>query len=258
MLTAGIDVGFANTKALILQDGEILAQVVVANGRQELSEVITRAWQEALAQAAVPARALAGAVATGDGRAHATQARAQASVAQCCARGTARLLPSVRTVLDLGAETCLALKIGKGVPLNIVRNDRCASGTGRSLKMAAKMLDVSLEGLGALSLLSREEISLNHTCAVFAESEIISKIHQRYRREDIARAVFRGLARRAQALLVKVGLEKDLALVGGLAANQGLLQALQAELGCEVRVPEEPLLVGALGAALLAAEKGGS
>ncbi|MCF8032375.1 MAG: acyl-CoA dehydratase activase [Desulfarculaceae bacterium] len=258
MLTAGIDVGFENAKALILKDGEILAQVVVANGREDMGQVIARAWQEALGRAGVPAGALDRTLATGDGRAYATQAQEQASEARCCARGTAWLMPSARTVLDMGAETCMAIRIGKGVPLNIVRNDRCASGTGRSLKMAAKILGLSLEDMGACALLSREEISINNTCAVFAESEIISKIHHKHRLEDIAMAVFRGLARRAHSLLVKVGLEQDLAMVGGLAGNPGMIQALQAELGCQVLVPERPMVVGALGAALIAAEKGGS
>lgn len=259
MLTAGIDVGFENTKALILRDAEILAQVVAANGRRELGEVITGVWREALAQAGVAAGALDRTVATGDGRAYATQARGQASEARCCARGTALLMPSAGIVLDMGAETCMAIRIGKGgVPLNIVRNDRCASGTGRSLKMAAKILGVSPEEMGALSLLSQEEISINNTCAVFAESEIISKIHGNHRLEDIAMAVFRGLARRAHSLLVKVGLEQDVAMVGGLAGNQGMIQALRAELGREVLVPKRPMMAGALGAALIAAEKGGS
>jgi predicted CoA-substrate-specific enzyme activase len=168
-------------------------------------------------------------------------------------------MPSASIVLDMGAETCMAIRIGKGgVPLNIVRNDRCASGTGRSLKMAAKMLGKSLDEMGALSLLSQEEISINNTCAVFAESEIISKIHNQYRVEDIAKAVFQGLARRAHSLIIKAGQEKDVAMVGGLADNAGMIRALQDELGCAVLVPDQPMIVGALGAALIAREKCGS
>lgn len=256
-MTAGIDVGFANTKAVILQDGEMLAFAVVPNGRQELGGVIQRALGEAAASAGVSADAPARLVATGDGRAYVSQALGQAGEARCCARGAALLLPSAPTVLDMGAETSMALRVGKGVPLNIVRNDRCASGTGRSLKTAAKILGRTLDELGALSLLSQEEISLDNTCAVFAESEIISKIHRQYRLEDIARAVFRGLARRAHSLLVKVGLEKDVAMVGGVAQNPGMRRALEEELGCPVLVPPEPMIVGALGAALLAADRAG-
>jgi len=253
----GIDVGFENTKAVALRGGRVLAQVTLPNGRQALGSVISKALEEVRARARVSAGEVVCVMATGDGKAQVSAAQGQASEAQCCARGSAALLPSAHTILDMGAETCMVVRTRQGVPLNIVRNDRCASGTGRSLKMAAKMLGKSLDEMGALSLLSQEEISINNTCAVFAESEIISKIHNQYRVEDIAKAVFRGLAGRAHSLIGKAGREKDVAMVGGLAHNAGMIRALQDELGCAVLVPDQPMMVGALGAALIAQEKCG-
>ncbi|MBU1276176.1 MAG: hypothetical protein KJ720_12440 [Proteobacteria bacterium] len=255
MPTVGIDVGFESTKVVILKGGMLLAHAIVPNGRQDLDRVINKALEEVIAKAETPADCVDCIIATGDGGAQVTVAHGQASEAQCCACGSAMLMPPAHTILDMGAETCMAVRTCRGMPLNIVRNDRCASGTGRSLKMAAKMLGKSLEDMGVLSLLSREEISINNTCAVFAESEIISKIHHQYRVEDIAKAVFRGLARRAHSLIVKVGLEKDVAMVGGLANNAGMIRALQDELGCQVLVPDQPMIVGALGAALIAEGK---
>ena len=254
MLSAGIDVGFENTKAVILRDGRVLAHAVAANGTQALGAVITRVLEQAAAQAGVPLESLERILATGDGREYATQAHGLAPEAQCCARGAASLLPTARTVLDMGAETGMAIRVGQGRPLNIVRNDRCASGTGRGLRAAAKILGRSLDEMSALSLRSTEEISIDSTCAVFAESEIISKIHGKHRVEDISRAVFRGLARRAHSLIVKVGQEPEVAMVGGVAQSLGMIRALEEELACRLLVPEEPLIVGALGAALLAGE----
>ncbi len=256
MLNVGVDAGFENTKALILRDGVILADSVLPNGNRDLAAVTTEAINRAVDKAGISLGAVDRIIATGDGGAHVSQAHGRAPEALCCCRGAVMLMPSARTILDMGAETCMAIRSKQGNLLNVVRNERCASGTGRSLKAAAKILGTSLDEMGALSLLSKKEISINSTCAVFAESEIISKIHHKDRVEDIARAVFRGLARRAYSLVLKVGLKQDVAMVGGCANNVGILKSLEQELGCKILVPGDPLVIGALGAALIAEENG--
>jgi predicted CoA-substrate-specific enzyme activase len=164
-------------------------------------------------------------------------------------------LPSADTVIDMGADKCLVVKCRDGKPLNTVRNDRCASGTGRFLKVAAKPLGVDVEEMGRLSLDSHKDVEINNTCAVFAESEIISLIHLKQHPEDIARAVFRGLARRVYTMIIKVDFKKDLVMVGGIAKNVGMVKAMEEQAGCHILIPEDPIIVGALGAALIASER---
>ena len=142
-----------------------------------------------------------------------------------------------------------------GILLTTTRNDRCASGTGRFLRIAAEPLGVDPQEMGNLSLKSQKTVEINNTCAVFAESEIISLIHLKHRPEDIAKAVFRGLARRIFTLIMKVDFKPDLVMVGGVAKNAGMVKAMEEQAGCPVVVPEEPMIVGALGGALLAARR---
>ena len=257
MFTMGIDAGFENTKALVLEDGEILAYAVLPNGSNALAAIADQTMDKAAVRAGISLDAIDNIIATGDGGAHVSQARGQAPEALCCCRGAALLLPSAGAVLDMGAETCMAISVNNGALLSVARNERCASGTGRSLKAAAKILGISLDEMGAIALESQKQISMNTTCAVFAESEIISRIHHKDRVEDIAMAVCRGLARRAHALILKVARQGGVAMVGGCAINTGIRRALEQEMDCPVLVPEDPLIVGALGAALIAGEKAG-
>lgn len=194
-------------------------------------------------------------VSTGIGSEYIPFARSQATESSCCARGGSWLWPSVDTLIDMGANKCLVVKCQNGRPLNTVRNDRCASGTGRFLKVAAKPLGIDVEEMGRVSLQSRGEVEISSTCAVFAESEIISLIHLKHRSEDIAKAVFRGLAQRIYTSLLKVGFQRDLLMVGGIACNIGMVKAIEELAGCPVIVPENPILAGALGAALIAVDR---
>lgn len=255
MITAGIDVGAENLKVAVLRDGEILSHSIAPQGTEAIARLAQRALSEAIARAGLSPGDIEYLAATGVGSAYIPSANEQATEVSCCARGTAWALPSARTVIDIGAEKCLVLRCEQGRAFKSARNDKCAAGTGRCLRIASKLLRVNLEDMGPLSLQSGEEVEIESTCAVFAESEIISLIHKRHRPEDILRGVFKGLARRIYPLVMSVGLERDVAMVGGIARSIGMVRAMQEQLGCEVLVPGEPLIVGALGAALIAAER---
>jgi activator of 2-hydroxyglutaryl-CoA dehydratase len=123
--------------------------------------------------------------------------------------------------------------------------------------MVADILNVSLEEMGEMSLGSTELVEVDNTCAVFAESEIISLIHAKKKPQDILKGVYRGLALRLHPLLIQVGLEREVALVGGVAMDTGVRRALEEKLGYEVLIPANPFTVTALGAAMIAETKAG-
>ncbi len=254
MITAGIDAGAENMKAVIMGDQGILAYSVIPQGRGAVLAVAQEALNEAAAKAGVIVSDIDSTVATGIGSEYISFAP-KASEASCCARGAGWLLPSAATVVDLGADKCLVVRCREGKLLNVARNDRCASGTGRFLNVAAKPLGIDAAEMGRLSLQSTKSVEINNTCAVFAESEIISLIHLKNNPEDIAKAVFRGLSRRVYTLLIKVSLERDLVMVGGVARNPGMVKAMEEEVGFPIWIPEEPILTGALGGALIAVDR---
>ena len=171
----------------------------------------------------------------------------------CSAKGAAWLHPSVRTVIDIGAEESLAVKCdATGKVLNFAKNDKCAAGVGAFVDAMAKALDVRIEDMGELSLRSQQEIQVNVTCVVFAESEVVSLIHSGTPEVDIARAIHDAIASRTVAMVRRIGIEQDILLIGGGANNVGIVDSLEREMGVKVIVPEKPQFVSALGAALLA------
>lgn len=255
MITAGIDAGTENLKVAIMDEQQILSYSVMPLGRKPVLTVAHLAFKETADQAGLSLSDIDYSVATGVGCDYISFVQARASEAACCAMGATWLIPSTSTVIDLGADKCLAVKSRGGSLLNIVRNDRCASGSGRYLEIASKPLGTDPGELGKLSQKSQKNVVINNNCAVFAESEIISLIHLKHRPEDIAKAVFRGLAGRVYTLIIKVDFQPDLIMVGGVAKNVGMVSALEELLGSPVLVPQEAMIVGALGAALIARRK---
>lgn len=255
MITAGIDAGAENSKVVILADNKILGFSIVPQGTDSILTVAPRALEEAVAAAGINVEEIDNIVSTGVGSEYILCARSQATESSCSARGGSWLWPSVDTLVDMGGNKCLVIKCQNGKPLDTVRNDRCASGTGRFLRVAAQPLGINTDEMGRLSLQSKAQVEISSTCAVFAESEIISLIHLEHRPEDIARAIFRGLAQRIYAMMLKVGFQRDLVMVGGIASNIGMVKAIEDLSGLPVIVPENPILAGALGAALIAEDR---
>lgn len=253
MLTAGIDVGAKTTKAVILQDGNMLSCSVAVTGTDP--EV---AVQETLAQAAEKAGISQDKIerigATGMGRKGVSIANVDATEVTCDAKGIVWLLPSVKTVIDIGAEESRGVKCDtEGKALDFVNNDKCAAGVGAFVESMARALEVSVEEMAEYSLQSQKEIPVNATCVIFAESEVVSLIHSKVPKYDIARAIHDAIASRTVSMMRKVGIEGDIAVIGGVAYNAGLIDSLKRHLEADVVIPENPQIVGALGAAILAA-----
>lgn len=255
MLVAGIDSGLYATKVVLMNNGEILSKAVLTSGLEDAYTVAERALKIATGQCALPGDSYKYILATGQGKSHIAFADESAPDSICLARAVYKVLPSVHTILDIGAAHTLVVKCSKGIATGAVNSDKCAAGTGTYLEIVSTILGVPFENMGGISLRSTEKIEVNSLCAVFAESEIISLVHSKKRIEDILRGVYRGLALRLYPQLLQVGLEKDIALVGGMAQDIGLRNAIEELLGHKIMFPEDPITIGALGAAIVAEEK---
>lgn len=254
MITAGIDVGAKNLKVVILRDGQVVASSLVRVGfdtQESLDEGLRRALEEAgLVQGDIQR-----VVATGAGRKSVPVAHDTVTEVRADSQGITYILPAVRTVIDVGAEEGRAVRCNaQGRVVDFAINEKCAAGAGAFTEAMARALEVPLEELGPLSLKSQRAVPLNAQCAVFAESEVVSLIHARTSKEDIARAVHDAIASRITSMAHRVGVEKDVALVGGVARNKGFVDSLKRELDMDIFIPPDPEFVGALGAALIAAE----
>ena len=135
---------------------------------------------------------------------------------------------------------------------NFVMNDRCAAGTGHFLQTMANALKVRLEDFGRLSLQSRTPVQVSSLCVVMAESEILSLAADDRPVPDIIAGIHHALARRVVNLAAATGITESVAFCGGVACNEGMRAALEDQLGRPVKVPDNPIIVSALGAALAA------
>ena len=256
MIIAGLDIGAETVKVVILGDGQVLAHSVVLAG-MDIKQSTEQALGEALHKAGIMSDDVKHVTATGTGRKHAPFAHDQVTEVIANAKGAACLFPTVRTVIDVGAEESRGIKCdAEGRVLDFTKNEKCAAGTGTFVEAMAKALELKVEEMGELSLLSQEEIPINVTCVVFAESEVVSLIHSGVNKVDIARAIHDAIATRTVSMVRRIGIEKEVVFIGGVAKNVGVVAMVGKHLGIEPLIPENPQIVGALGAALIAGERG--
>lgn len=252
MITVGIDMGAKNVKVVVLGDQGVIGRAMRAAGL-DAEQTARQVMAAALEEARVGRGEVARIVATGTGREDAPDRDETMTDVSCAARGAHELCPEARTVIDIGAEEARAIRCEGGRVLDFAINEKCAAGTGAFTEAMARALEVPVEELGPLSLRSTQAIPMNAQCAVFAESEVVSMIHDNVPRADMARAVHDAIASRMTAMVRRVGLEPPVVLVGGLGRNIGLVDSLKRGLALETLVvPEWPELVGAHGAALVA------
>ncbi len=255
MNVAGIDCGAKFVKALILNNDEILAKSAVLSGF-DLKASVQAVLDRTLKEAGLSRGDLTYIVATGTGKEESTEAQSKVTEVRADAKAMNALFPSVRTVIDVGAEEGRAIRISEaGKVVDFAINEKCAAGAGTFTETMARALEINLEEMGPLSLKSQKAVPMNAQCAVFAESEVVSLIHAKHTKEDIACAVHDAIADRIASLARKIGIEKDVALVGGVARNVGFVDSLKRDLEVDLILPEDPEFSCALGAAMVAAER---
>jgi predicted CoA-substrate-specific enzyme activase len=258
-LVLGIDIGSAASKGIALgghlDDGGPLGSFECPSGG-DFRLTAERVKNELVSQTGISAGDVSRIVATGYGSKLVTFADEVKLDIVCHAKGVSSLLPSVRTVIDVGDLYTKVLRIdGKGSMHNFLLSGKCAGGSGRILQVIAKVLQVKVEEIGELSLKSKKRVDFSTGCAVFSESEAISRLSEEVAKEDLLAGIHRALAAQINSLVERMGVEEDVAMVGGGSRDVGLVQALKELRGHDIMVPPRPHLTAALGAAIIAMEK---
>lgn len=243
----GIDLGSRTTEIVQIADGKIqhseifqtghdpLPRVKESLGRLDYSQMVTTGYGRHLVSASLEAHRV-------------TEIKA-------CAKGIRFLLPSCRTVLDMGGQDSKLIFLNdKGTVIDFEMNDRCAAGTGKFLELMAQTFDMDIDTFVRTAQAASDHVAINSMCTVFAESEVVSLITSGIPKEEIALGLHVSIATRLFAMIVKVPLEEDIVFVGGGAKNDCLHALMEDKLKRTIKRPEEPQIVVALGAALLASE----
>ena len=253
----GIDIGSAFSKGILMCDGKIIVSYVMPSGGN-YRHTAEKVKEELLSKEGVSSEDILYIVATGYGAKSVDFAHEVVTDISCHSKGIATLFPSVRTVVDVGDLFSKAFRIdGRGNSISFLLSGKCAGGSARILQIIAKVLQVRLEEIGELSLRSKKRVDFNTGCAVFSETEAISRIAEGAAKEDLLAGIHRALAAQIHSLVERVGIEKEFALVGGGARDKGLVQAVEEITGFDIVVPEEPHMTAALGAAVISMGKAG-
>jgi predicted CoA-substrate-specific enzyme activase len=252
---AGIDAGASATKAVIVDEkGEITSYSILPSGMNfKLSS--KKVLEKALQLGGFELKDVLYIVSTGYGRSL-VDAQSSSSEIACISRGAHKLFPSARTIIDVGGQDSKAIKIdSEGRVLDFVMNDKCSAGTGRFLEVMANLLEKPIEELSSLHFKSKKPVKISSTCTVFAESEVISHISQGSAIEDLVAGIHEAIAERIYNMASRIVFEKDIVFTGGVAKNEGFVNALSKKIGSTPLLPDEPQIVCAWGAALVALKK---
>ena len=256
MAVAGVDVGAVSAKTVILNEGKIAGYAILPTGH-DVPKVAGEVTELALAQAKLTMGDLDYIVATGYGRRSTPFANEAITEITCHARGASWEIPETRTIIDIGGQDSKAISVdARGNVIEFVMNDKCAAGTGRFLEVMARALGLSIEEFASISFAGRDPCRISSVCTVFAESEVVSLRAEKKSREDIIAGLHKSVASRVGSMAKHVGVRDLVVFTGGVAKNRAVLKALEEELGHRIAVPEEPQVIGALGAALIALGKG--
>lgn len=256
MIVAGCDVGSLTAEAVIMENGAIIGSEII-RVRHKAEDSAKDVMDSVLGDVNLSYDDIDFIVSTGYGRETIPFVNDNVSEISCHGKGAHWLIPNIRTVIDVGGQDCKVIRVSdEGVLEDFVMNDKCAAGTGRSLEIMAEALGVEIDQLGPLSLEASETITITSQCSIFTEMEIMHLLMEEKSVADIAAGINDAMARRVKMLVGRVGLKKDIGLTGGVSKNVGVVKFLENMLGADfVEFPEDPQIVGALGAALFASER---
>jgi len=250
--TAGIDIGTAYSKGVIISNGNMLSACMLPSGRN-FNAAAKKVMDKALDLAKLSPSDICSIGATGHGAKNVPFADEVISDLICAAKAVFLLFPSVVTIVDIGALSSRAMRLSENGSLaKFIFSGKCAGGSGKILQVIARVLDVKLSEVGTLSLKSKNRVEFNTGCAVFMESEAVSRVAEGASREDLLAGLHYALASQICSLAERVEMEKDYLLIGGGAQDQGLVKAVNDVTCKNFMVPDNPQLIAAFGAALIA------
>ena len=256
----GCDAGSTYTKCVIIDENGKIAAAVTKRSRINPVLSAKDALDEAVSQVdgLNSAEELTYLIGTGYGRNKVPFADENISEISCHAMGVHVTDPSVKAIIDIGGQDVKGIAIDTdGTVLNFAMNDKCAAGTGRFFESMARAFEMSLDEFSNLSLTAKNVIPITAQCAVFAESEVISLVGEGKPMEEIAAGIQLSVAKRCFVMAKKAGATDSVTLTGGCAKNEGLKKAIEKVLKINVvDLPTGPQLMGALGAAEYARQKG--
>lgn len=250
-IKAGIDIGSVTTKCVILKDNKILSKALILTG-MKVEECAESVFNRAVQDANISKDSISGIISTGYGRRRFE--KADKIVTEISAAGLGAFTLSGNrscAVIDVGGQDTKIIEVGAhGEVIDFIMNDKCAAGTGRFLEMMAKMLETDLDKFSDLALKCQNPVTINSTCSVFAESEVVSLLASACKKEDIAAGLVKSIGVRIAGMFSQFRHMDYVVFCGGGAQSIALKKELENTISKNITVIDAPQFVTAFGAAL--------
>ena len=255
IISGGVDVGSVSSQAVVMVDGQLFCYSNSRTG-SDSPQSAQKAMDKILEDTGMSLNDIHYVVGTGYGRVNVPFANRTLTEIACHARGANFMYgPTVRTILDMGGQDCKAIHCdSRGKVTNFLMNDKCAAGTGRGMEVFADLLSIPIEEMGRLSFeVDEEPEPVSSTCVVFAKSEAVGLLRQGWPKEKVLAAYSSAMAHRVVELLERISMEKEFAITGGIAKNEGVVKRIEEEVKIKALHPKyDTQIAGALGGALFA------
>lgn len=259
-IAAGIDLGTGAVKTALFEvtDGESrwLARHISRIRQRDPMLLAKQAYDDMLTDAGVDPEQVDYVATTGDGE-HIPYRTGHFYSMTTHARGATYLSPGINAVVDAGALHGRAIATDdRGKVLTYKMTSQCASGSGQFLENIARYLGVALDEVGAISKTADNPETVSSICAVLAETDVINMISRGISTANILKGIHIAMASRLVKLLKSIkAREGSVLLTGGLAADEGLVEAMEEQvveqkLKVEIRTHPDSIFAGAIGAAL--------
>jgi len=256
MLSCGLDVGSAQTKCVIMDGNRVVQGRGIVHTGSNLPRASRHAVKEALLECKRQEFDLSIIVGTGFGRFAIPFSHKSVTETICHAKGAAFRFPKTRTVLDMGGQDLIAIRVDdNGDVVDFAMNDKCAAGTGRFLESISTLLGIPMLELRSVDVTGTEPLMVTNVCSVMAEQEVINHLEGEKSMDEILGGVFAAVARRGASLVRRVGLEEEITFTGGVSQVRGIVQSLENILDVQGNVGIDAVYIGALGAALAGIER---
>lgn len=256
MIVAGCDVGSLSAKAVVIRNNSIMGSEIIPV-RPEAVLSATDVMNRLISKLGITYGDIDRCASTGYGRGMVPFAQADVNEVSCHGRGAHWLMPGVRTIIDGGGQDFKVLCVdSKGHLKSFRMSGKCAAGAGRSMEIMAESLGIDVSEIGPLSLCATSPVILEKNCSVMNEIEVKRLVVEGVDNADIAAGITRSIARQLKLMLDCLDYEEKIAVSGGVAKNIGVVKQLEEMLGTEcVQLPADPQLIGAIGAAVFAADQ---
>ena len=255
MYILGLDVGSVFTKS-VLAEGRSIISYHTGNSSGDFQNAALTIIDNTLKKANVSQIAPLDIYSTGYGAELVSNTQELLNDISCQARGVNFFFPSTRTIIEIGARSTKVVKVdGQGRVVNFAVSERCAATSGKFLQLISRITEIDIEEMGEVSLKSKKCVKFTTGCAVFAETEIISRIAEGISVEDILSGIHEIMANKIFNLLQGIAPEGEFAVTGGGAKDVGLIRAIEEKLDTNMNIPQDPFITAALGAALIGNER---